>query len=98
MEMPLRRLLQLIIVLSMGLTFLQAMPTLAQQKKTDCRKPPEVIPPPKQSKEEKQRQPKTKIQGTVAIEISEDGDVVAAKALHPTSDETANQFVSLATS
>ena len=74
------------------------MPTLAGQKKTDCRKPPEFIPPPKPSKEEKQRQPKTKVQGTVAIEISEDGEVVAAKALRPTSDEAANQLVSLAKS
>jgi len=96
--MPQSRVLQAMIVLSMGLTFFQAMPTLAQQKKTDCRKPPEVIPPPKQSKEEKERQPKTKIQGTVAIEISEDGDVVAAKALHPTSDEAASQLVLLAKS
>jgi hypothetical protein len=86
------------IVLSMGLTFFQAMPAQGQQKKTDCRKPPEIIPPPKLSKEEKQRQPKTKVQGAVAIEISEDGNVVVAKALHPTSDEAANQLVSLAKS
>ena len=93
-----RRVLHPTIVLLIGLIFFQAIPTLGQQKKTDCRKPPEVIPPPKPSKEEKQRQAKTKIQGWVAIEISEDGDVVAAKALHPTSDETANQLVSLAKS
>jgi len=75
------------------------MPTLlGQQKKTDCRKPPEIIPPPKPSKEEKQRQPKTTVQGAVAIEISEDGDVVAAKALNPKSNEAANQLVSLAKS
>ena len=96
--MPLRRVLQLMIVLSVGLAFVQATPAPGQQKKTDCRKPPEIIPPPKPSKEEKQRKPKTKIQSWVAIEISEDGDVVAAKALHATSDEAANQLVSLAKS
>jgi hypothetical protein len=84
------------IVLSLALTCFQAMPALGQQKKTDCSKPPEVIPLSKRSKEEKQRQPKTKVQGTVAIEISEDGDVVAANALHPSSGESADQLVSLA--
>jgi hypothetical protein len=86
------------IVLSIGLTFFQAMPALGQQKKTDCRKPPEYISPPKPSKEEKQRQPKTKVHVTVAMQISEDGNVVVAKALHPNSQDISDQLVSIAKS
>lgn len=64
----------------------------------DCRKPPEFVPPAKQSKEEKQKQPKTEVQGTVAIEISEDGQVVDAKAIRPSSGEAADRLISLAKS
>jgi hypothetical protein len=70
----------------------------AQQKKTDCKKPPEIVPPPKQSKEEKQKQSKAKVQGAVAIEISEDGEVVSAKAQPPSKGESADQLESFAKS
>lgn len=86
------------LVLSLAFTLVQVMPAAGQQKKTGCSKPPEFVPPPKQSKEEKQKQPKTKVQGTVAIEISEDGQVVEAKAIRPSSGEAADQLVSLAKS
>jgi hypothetical protein len=81
-------------VLLLAFTFVQ--PTKAQQAKADCSKPPVVIRPPKQSKDEKQKQSKTRVQGSVAIEISEDGDVVSAKAEPPSEGESADQLESIA--
>ncbi|HEV2616596.1 MAG TPA: hypothetical protein VGU63_08325 [Candidatus Acidoferrales bacterium] len=85
-------------LLAVCLTFTFALrsPASTQKKRGDCSKPPEVIPPPKQPKGKKQS--KAKVYGAVVIEISEDGDVVDAKAVHPTSLEVANQLVSLAKS
>jgi hypothetical protein len=57
-----------------------------------------LIPPPKRSKEEKKKQSKTKRNGKVAIEISEDGDVLNAKAVDPSSGDEADQLVAFAKS
>jgi len=70
--------------------------TAGVPKRVNCKKPPEFIHPPKPPKGKKQ--PKTKIRGEVAIEISEEGEVVAAIALHPSSEETAEQLESMAKS
>ncbi len=101
LEMPLRRTFRAVLVLTIAFAFIQAMPVrpsseAGQQKKTSCSKPPESIPPPKQPKGKKQ--PKTKIRGEVAIEISEEGGVVAAVALHPSSEDAAKQLESFAKS
>lgn len=101
LEMSLRRTFRAVLVLTIAFAFIQTMSVQAsseagQQKKTNCNKPPEFIPPPKQPKGKKQ--PKTKIRGDVAIEISEDGEVVAAKAVHPSSEEAAKQSESFAKS
>src|SRR5437660_12925286 len=86
------------LVLSLAFTLVQVMPAAGQQKKTGCSKRPEFVPPPEQSKEEKQKQPETKVQGTVGIEISKDGQVVKARAIRRSSGEAADQLVSLAQS
>jgi len=70
------RLLRPTLFLALAFAFIQSTPAVGQQKKTNCTKPPEVLPRPKQSKEDKQKQPKINVRGTVAIEISEDGQVV----------------------
>jgi hypothetical protein len=57
-----------------------------------------LIPPPKPSKEEKKKQSRTKRNGEVAIEISLDGDVLNAKAVDPSSGDTADQLVAFAKS
>jgi hypothetical protein len=44
---------------------------VGQQKKTDCRKPPQVVPAPKPLKGPK----KPSLQGSVEIEISEEGGI-----------------------
>ena len=90
------RFLRYVITSLLAFTFVQAAE--AQQKKADCSKPPEVVPPSKQSKEDKQKQPKTKVQGAVAIEISEEGDVVSAKAQPPSKGASADQLESFAKS
>ena len=70
----------------------------AQQKKVNCSKIPEWVPPPKQSKEEKDKQPKVRLRGDVAVEVNEEGDVVSAKAQPPAKGETADQLESFAKS
>jgi len=92
------RLLRPTLFLALAFAFIQSTPAVGQQKKTNCTKPPEVLPRPKQSKEDKQKQPKINVRGTVAIEISEDGQVVDAKTIRPSSSEAADQLVSLAKS
>lgn len=84
--------------LFLALLLVQAILCAGQEKKTDCKKPPEVIPPGKQSKEEEQKHGKDKARGTVAIVISEDGEVVEAKAVDPSSGKDAKKLVSLAKS
>lgn len=64
---------------------------IGQQKKTDCRKPPQVLPAPKLPKGAK----KPSLQGSVEIEISEEGDVVSAKTIQPSSSPS-DQLESLA--
>ena len=66
---------------------------VGQQKKTDCRKPPQVVPAPKPPKGAK----KPSLQGSVEIEISEEGEVVSAKTIQPSSSPS-DQLESLAKS
>jgi hypothetical protein len=94
--MEMRRVIQFVSILLLTLCVFQAAPSHAQQKKNECGKPPQLIPPPKLSKEEKNKQPKVKVQGNVAIEISEEGDVISAKAVDPASAAEADQLVALA--
>lgn len=65
-------------MMALVLAFSVAQAAEAQRKKVNCNKPPEVIPPAKHSKDQKQ---KTTVRGAVAIEVNEDGVVVSAKAL-----------------
>jgi hypothetical protein len=94
--MTMRRLIQFVYLLLLAFCIFQVTPAQAQQKKNDCGKPPQFIPPPKLSKEEKKKQPKVNLQGNVAIEISEDGDVISAKAVDPKSGDQSDQLVALA--
>jgi len=94
--MAMRRIIQSVSFLLLGFSLIQVAPVHARQKKNDCGKPPQLIPPPKPSKEEQKKQPKLKVQGNVAIEISEEGDVISAKAVDPKSADEADQLVALA--
>jgi hypothetical protein len=94
--MSLRKLLRTAAFFPLACGFVYAKSPAAQQKKVDCGKPPQLMPPSKESKQQKQS--KTKAHGSVAIEISEDGDVVDAKAVHPSSAEEADRLVSAAKS
>ncbi|MHB8412035.1 MAG: hypothetical protein ACYDDI_08815 [Candidatus Acidiferrales bacterium] len=96
--MSLRKFAWLLMFSSLAFTFVGARPAVGHPKKTNCGNPPEIVRPPKPPKKEKQKQPKVKVQGTVAIEISESGEVVSATPLHPSSREAAAQLVSLAKS
>ena len=80
------------------LIFIPSTPTAAQQKKPDCSKPPAVLPPPKQPKDQKGKNANSKLEGKVAITISESGDVVDAKAINPPSTEAAERLTDFAKS
>ena len=62
-----------------------------------CPKNPELIRSPNPSKEE-QRVRKLRAQGMFAISISEDGDVVDAKVIRPSSPEAVEPLLALAKS
>jgi hypothetical protein len=80
------------------LIFISATPTAAQQKKSDCSKPPAVLSSPKQSKDQKDKNAKSRLEGKVAITISDNGDVVDAKAINPPSPEAAERLTDFAKS
>jgi hypothetical protein len=90
------RVIQFVSLVLLAFICFSSVPAQARQKKNDCGKPPQWIPPPKLSKEEKKKQSKTKLQGLVAIEISEEGDVLSAKAVDPSSVDEADRLVALA--
>ncbi len=96
--MTMRRFIQFLTLLLLAFCVFHFAPVQAQQKKNDCGKPPQFIPPPKPSKEEKKKQSKIKLQGNVAIEMSEEGDVISAKAVDPVSGDEADQLGALAKS
>lgn len=76
---------------------LAARPKAAKRKEAPCSKPPELVskkPLPKEEQEAKKKG--VRLQGSVAIEISEAGDVVRARVVRPSSDETAHLLVDLA--
>jgi hypothetical protein len=97
-SMLLREITRAGLALFLFLIFIPATPTAAQQKKSDCGKPPAVLPPPKQPKEQKDKNAKSRFEGKVAITISENGDVVDAKAINPASTEAAERLTDYAKS
>ena len=64
------------------------------QTAIDCHKPPQVVPGPKPPKGAK----KPGLQGSVEIEISEDGEVVSAKTVQASSSSPSDQLESFAKS
>ena len=62
---------------------------------TWCSKPPDLVSKRPLSKEEQERANKIRAQGYVAIVISEDGDVVEAKATRASSNEAGKILVHL---
>lgn len=70
----------------------------AKRPESPCSKPPALVSKQPLPKEERERAKKIRAQGSVAIVISEDGDVVDAKAVRPSSDEAGRVLTDLAKS
>jgi hypothetical protein len=85
--MSLQRVLQPLLLLA--LVSASAMPLAAGGEKKDspCRKPPEVASGGKPTKEEQKKARQLRAQGSVAISISEEGDVVDAEVVRASSQE-----------
>jgi hypothetical protein len=58
-----------------------ALPSLAQEKKNDCNKPPKLVHQPTLSKEDVRRIKSTSLTGSVAVVVNEGGDVNVEKIL-----------------
>lgn len=65
----------------------------AKRQQSPCSKAPELVSQGASSKEDYEKAKKIRAQGTVAIVISEDGDVVDAKATRATSREAGELLV-----
>ncbi len=82
------------VLLSASLLLLSAAPK--QKKPTSpCGQPPELIPATKPSKESRAKMHEERLQGSIAAEISESGDVVAAKVIHASSDKAGKFLLDL---
>jgi hypothetical protein len=72
-----------------------ATPPKQKKPPQPCSKPPDLVSKRPLSKEEQDRASKIRVQGSVAIVISEDGDVVEAKATRASSNEAGKILVHL---
>lgn len=72
------------------------IPAFAGGKNDPCSKPPELVWTPKASKQDQQKARELRAQGSVAIAISEDGDVTDAKVSQASSKEAAAYLLSQA--
>ena len=68
----------------------------AKRKLSPCGKPPEMVSHAPPSKEDQEKAKRIRAQGTIAIEIAEDGNVVDAKVVHASSDEAGRLLVEAA--
>ena len=73
-----------------------AAPATAGDKKNPCGKPPDLLSGSKPSKTELDEARKIHAQGSVAITISEEGDVTDARVVRASSPEAANLLLSRA--
>ncbi len=99
--MSLPKLFRTAAFLGLACGFVSAMPAAGQQKKVNCSKPPEFIPSSKEAQQQNEatardKHLKSPVDGTVAIEISDSGDVVDAKPARPSSGDVADYLVSVA--
>jgi hypothetical protein len=76
-ELPLLRFCLVLALLLMPV----ALPSLAQDKKSDCKKPPKLVHQPTLSKEEVRRIKSTSLTGSVAVVVNEGGEVNVEKIL-----------------
>jgi len=93
-----RTILKVVVTVTLA-AFAIRVPSVASEKKESaCTKPPELIPGPKPSKEEEKKARELRAQGTVAISISEEGDVVDASVVRSSSREAADALLARAKS
>ena|SRR5438128_9819460 len=68
----------------------------AKRRQSPCGKPPDLVSKTPFPKEERDKAKKIRVHGAVAIEISEDGDVVEARVVRASSDEAGRLLIDLA--
>jgi hypothetical protein len=67
----------------------------AKPEQSSCSKPPDLVSKAPLPKEEQERAKKIRAQGSIAIEISEAGDVVSARVVRASSDEAGKLLTDL---
>jgi hypothetical protein len=73
-----------------GAALLDGGPAHARKRKeSPCSKPLKIISRQPLPRDERDKAKRMRVQGTVEIEISEDGDIAKAKVVNPSSKETA---------
>src|SRR2546429_92425 len=90
--MSLRRIVKEALILAVATASLLP-PAMAKDRAKEhsvCGKPPEIVSRTKMTKEEQEKARKLRAQGSVAVSISEDGDVVEAKVVRASSFEAAD--------
>ena len=75
---------------------LTAKPAVAaKRRQSPCGKPPDLVSKTPLPKEERAKAKKIRVHGSVAIEISEVGDVVEARVVRASSDEAGRLLIDL---
>jgi hypothetical protein len=72
-----------------------ASPPKQRTPLSPCSKPPDLVSKRPLPKEEQERARKIRAQGSIAIVISEDGDVVEAKAIRANSNEAGKILIDM---
>jgi len=71
-------------------------PAMAQNKKKDCKHPPKILSQPKFSEEDRSKWKGKTLTGTVAIVISEEGDVTQARVVSASPKEATESLLNAA--
>jgi outer membrane biosynthesis protein TonB len=93
--MPRRKSILTVLLLVLGSCLTIKPATAAKRDQSPCGKPPDLVSKAPLPKEEQARARKIRAQGTVAIVVSEGGDVADAKVVVASSEEAGKILIDL---
>lgn len=85
-----------VVVILVGLVlilFSGGSPARAQSRKNDCKQPPKIVFKPRMSDEDQRKWKSKSVSGTVAIVVSEEGDVTEAGVVAASPKQAAEALV-----